>query len=226
MSIFLTIGLEHLLKHDADVADLNTWLRCRALSRYMKNLAMTTPSQNAKIYHIKGGMTHALDEAAQFAHQMISPKKWSEEDPRCCSLCCRGKGKTGFWYPRHVVLSRASQQDVTLIENQWWRNDRSARGLYGCSDPQKKLKEIIATDTSLASSSLRHTYVVCSEACVLDATSALETIHWRSIRVNRWAFQVILGVDRLVLIHDGVSDSETESSGGYTSTSRLQNRDE
>jgi len=119
MIIFLTIGLEHLLKHDADVADLNTWLRCRALSRDMKNLAMTTQSQNAKIYHIKGGMTHALDEAAQFAHQMISPKKWSEEDPRCCSLCCRGKGKTGFWYPRHVVLSRASQQDVTLIENQW-----------------------------------------------------------------------------------------------------------
>ena len=145
----------------------------------------------------------ALKAAATIAIQTICKNKWTVEDPRCCSTCCRNSGKTGIWAPRHVPLrSDLPEADVVNVQNLWWRNalrKQPSEISYNSSDPQKRVSDFART---------KQFYVVCSEVCGNSVTKALETIRLarESERLldarDDFEIKVILGVDKLVLSGD------------------------
>ena len=190
--------LEHLFRHNAESVDRNTWCHCRTASKNVKTYVMESQCRNTKIYRARQTMALKLDEAAQIAQQIISPRPWSPADPRCCSLHCRNSfnAQTGIWSPPLVVLSRESPENVRIVENQWWRNNLSARRWYIESSPQTTLMDLMQDMRNRQrESQIKVFYVACSEGCLHDVKQALNSIHWR----NPEEFDIFLGVDKIFL---------------------------
>ena len=172
---------EQLFEHNAHYLDLKTWCVCRAACNTIE-----CHCRNRKIYQTKIDVSRKLEEAREIAQQIISPKPWSRDDPRCSSrYCCN---MTGTWTPPSFVL---------YDEIPWWKNRQAVRHCYISTWPQEQLPCV--SDVRKAIS----VYVVCSESCLYDIIQALETIHWR----KESFFETFLGVDQ-VPYHSESSDED------------------
>ena len=177
-----------------DNADREAWRHCRAAFRSVHKYAMESKTGvlQAKIMRVRLDSTCKLDEAARCVRSMISPEKWSEENPRCCSqYCCNNfNAKTGLWTPLHDPTKDRMLQHVL------WRNKAAIRNSYLKSVPQQKLSDMMDEWSKCNDpiwSNVTVFYVACSELCFSDAKFALETIHWR----DHTKFYLFLGVEEL-----------------------------
>ena len=188
--------LQELFQYRADSVDRNTWCCSRAACNSVKEYIMDGQCRNTKIYHCTIEMARKLNEAADFAEQIISPMQWSPEYPVCCSLhCCKHK-KTGLWTPLHVAVAYASSDTIEIIQSLWWRDNPSVRKDYATCSPQEELTTMMEQwKYRRFGSQAKLFYVVCSENCLCDVKQALNTIHWR----KKTTFEIFLGVDKLDL---------------------------
>ena len=163
--MFGTIGKQPFrLVLSSRAVDSETYVRIRAVCRAWLS---EYNAQNRRIERLKWNQIKQLHrEASLAALHIITSKPWTVQDPFCCHLYCYGEycigRRTGLWVPRHVVPNRLSEQDRTLVRNQWWRNgtQRSRERKYGSSDPQISVSEWIHREAFG-----KRCYVVCSEAC-------------------------------------------------------------
>ena len=195
----LKLVLQHVLQHNADLADLNLWLRCLVVSRSIRDAVISLQGRNAMIRKQRVEerllwfrMDDALDEAVEVALQTVSKKPWKVEDHLCCSLYCRFSGNTGIWIPRHVPICRLPEEDRMAIQSLWWREKYSTSDFYASSDPQSTVEEHKSRRPN------GKYYVVCSEACFHKVKRAVSVIHMR----NSCHVEIILGVDELTLSYD------------------------
>ena len=185
----------------SDALDWVPWLRCRAVSRQLRDDALgPNQNQNAKIYLEKRHWYPLADCASQ----TISAKPWIAQDPRCCYQYCRNEfgGRTGLWFPRRVGRhEELPDEDARLLEGLWWKNGTPSRTVYMKSLPQQRVQDWIQ-------SKCRHCvgriFVVCSEACWEKVYAALRIMEVRtpSHRRDLRDFIVILAVDHVRLSVD------------------------
>ena len=200
--------LETLFQQSAAFADASTWCRCRTACTTLKQHIMESRCPRTLIYEGKCRIYDKLDEAGAEGLEMIyTAEQWSEEKPRCCSLHC--SNSTGIWTPPKNTLAHPLPDNLSNLEDIWWRNNPSARFKYGyeTATPQERLTIMMEHwKYGRFGAQIKKFYVVCSESCLHDVRLAVEWMHWR----NRLEFEIFLGVQELEL--SPTSDSQEESS--------------
>ena len=177
----------------SDALDWVPWLRCRAVSRQLRDDALgPNQNQNAKIYLEKRHWYRLADCASK----TISAKPWIAQDPRCCYQYCRNEfgGRTGLWLPR---------EDDRLLEDLWWKNGTTSRAMYITSFQQQRVQDWI--QSAWLRRGVRRIFVVCSEACREKVDAALRIMELRASSIGHERdFKVILAVDHVRLSGDSV----------------------
>ena len=185
----------------SDALDWVPWLRCRAVSRQLRDDALgPNQNQNAKIYLDKRHWYRLADCASQ----TISAKPWIAQDPRCCYQYCRNEfgGRTGLWFPRRVGR-HLPDEDARLLEGLWWKNGTPSRAVYMKFRTQQRVQDWI--QSAWLRHGVRRIFVVCSEACWEKVDAALRIMEVRTSSIGHERdFRIILAVDHVRLSVDSV----------------------
>ena len=109
-----------------------------------------------------------------------------------------------MWIPRHVPLSRATQEELLQIQSLWWNNYPGELSVsWARSDPQQTVSSWMVHSANRCRANEdgvnpRRFYVVCCTFCYSKVEFNLTVIN----AFKKENYEVVLGVDKLRLPRD------------------------